>query len=266
MDQFEQRLGQMQKAYEDSKAQQEALFGGVAVDPGVYEARLTKAVGKISKKGHAMIQRTHVITSTGDFEGIPVTDFMQVETDNGLAFIRRWIELCGKTAPAKAAGLKKVLEELTSEKPTVRIEVTRDGDYTNVSVIELVGAESASEAPAEEAPAEEQEVAPAEEAPAEEVDQNLAALKAFSTSQDIEVSDDDDIEAVKEKISAFDYEAAKLTSEEIDLLNSNELGNLIKRPEPAKAPAKTARPAAAPAKPAAKAPAKPAAKAPAKRK
>jgi hypothetical protein len=242
MDNFDAKLAAMQEQYAAAKAQQEQLFGGAAIDPGIYEARLTKCELTLSKKGKLQIKRTHIITSAGDFEGIPVTDYMQLETEYGWAFARRWIEQCGKECPEQLLKVKQVIADIAKDKTSFRIEIRRDGDFTNVVVMEQLGAEGAGAAA--------EETAPEAEAPAEEpvVDEALAALKAFATAQEIEISDEDDIDAVKEKISAYNYEATKLTEEEISLLESNELMALIIRPEPKKPAAKQPAKAAAPSK------------------
>lgn len=231
MDDFSAKLKTMQSNYAAAKTQQEQMFGGAPVDPGVYEGRLSKCELKLSKKGSLQIMRSHIITSAGDFEGIPVRDYMNLETEYGFAFARRWVEICGFQCPDKVTDFKNTIEEMSSSKVQVRFEVRRDGDFTNVSVIEKLGGtdDTADDTPEE---------ITSDDAGEPEVDENLAKLQAFAASQDIEISDDDDIDTVKEKISAFNYEHDKLTPEEIDTLNENELGDLIQKPAPKKVPAK----------------------------
>jgi hypothetical protein len=244
MDDFNAKLATMQANYAAAKAQQEQLFGGSKIDPGVYEARLTKAELKLSKKGSLQIKRTHIIISAGAFEGIPVTDYMNLETEYGFAFARRWIELTGNTCPDNAKELPKTIASISEGKTAFRIEVRRDGDFTNVSVIEMLteGGEGG------EADTGVEDTTTAADAPVE--DESLAALKAFAVSQDIEIAEEDDADAVKEKISAYNYESGKLSEDEIRLLEDNGLVSLIQRPEPpkpaAKVPAK--KPVAPPAK------------------
>lgn len=246
MDQFEERLHKMQGNYAQAKTQQEQMFGGAAVDAGIYEARLSSAALAFSKKkGTLQIKRTHIITSAGNFEGVPVTDYMNLENEYGFVFARRWIEICGKECPEKAIDFKKVVDELSKSHATCRIEVRRDGDFTNVSVVELLSGEGKTSAE-DKTPVEE---TPVEETPVE--NETLAALKAFASSQDIAFDDGLDVDGIKELISAYNYESGKLTAEERELLTSNDLGGLIQFPAktPAKAPAKApAKPAAAPAK------------------
>jgi hypothetical protein len=230
VDQFQQKLASMQSNYAAAKAQQEQMFGGTSVDPGIYEGRLSKAELKLSKKGSLQIMRQHIITSVGNFEGIPVRDYMNLETEFGFVFARRWIEICGYTCPDNINALPEVLKEMSDGKIKVRFEVRRSNDFTNVAVMEKIEGENV-----------EQVIEDSSEPLDGGDDEVLANLKAFAVSQDIEVLDDDDSDAVKEKISAFNYELEKLSSDEVALLNDNGLGELIQKPAPKPAPKPSAK-------------------------
>lgn len=236
---FLKRLQESQKAYADSKAQAEQLFGGAKVPAGVYEATLTAATLGQSKKGKLQVKRSFVISTAGDYEGSGIVDYMQCETEYGYAFLRRFVELLtGEAAPLELKDYPDTLKALSESAPSLRIEVRHDGDFQNISVMEKIGE---GEAPAE---ASAEETTP--EAGTDEDAENLAALKAFASSQDITFEEEDTVETLKERISAFEYDSAKLIEEEIALLEKNELSSLIQKSAPAKPPVKVAKSALKP--------------------
>ena len=112
------------------------------------------------------------------------------------------------------------------------------GTYYNIDVLE---ASAATDSDPEGDPADPQidsnadEEAPESDAASEGDAELTAALLEFATSQDldgVEVSDEDTLETLKDKLADFQWQDGELTSEEAELLTKVGLVENIIRPEP----------------------------------
>lgn len=250
---FASRLDGMNQQYSESKNQADSMFGGVKVPEWTYIARLQKAVIKESQSsGKLMIRREHIIVE-GEFLGMVIYDNMQLETPMGFAFVRRWLDLLEYQAPEKPSDLEDILEAMTDEAPTCKIQVKHSGDFINVSVVELLKdyagtgtAKSETKAEKKEEKTEEKKEEKKEtprssvkrekvtkEEPKEEEKENddsamIARLQKFCKTQDVDFSKEDDLETICQNIRQWKWPKSQMTEEEIALFEEVGLSDSFK--------------------------------------
>lgn len=213
-----ERLKKMKKSYEESQNTYNQMFGGSMIPEGTYIAKLSSAKFKEAKSsGKLMIQRNHVILE-GEYSGMVAFDNMQVETEWGFVFIRRWIEIMGYECPdaEEMETFIDLLNAITEESPVVKIEVKHSGTFVNVDVIERLETEESKES---EEPEE-----------SEKEDSGTEELYSFCQSNGIEVDSEASEDELIEAISEFEFEEKILTSEELKLLKDSGLQDCIKKP------------------------------------
>jgi hypothetical protein len=252
MGNFSDKLKGMQSTWADSSNVYDSTFGGVKVDAGQYVARLQGAKLVESKtSGNLMIRREHVILE-GQFQGMIVYDNMNLANAMGMSFVRRWIDQLGYESPApdKPEELEDIIAAIVKEAATVKIAIKHSGDFTNVSIIEVLPSEDAPEPDAKPEPAKEppktkananaNTSSKASAKPAEKTDEEKLAERLFSfcKAQDIATEMDDTVDVLKERIAEFSYPEADLTDEEKELFAEVGLTDSIEvpAPEPVKKP------------------------------
>lgn len=193
-----EKLKEAQARWQESEKQYKTTFGGEKVPEGTYLARVQKvSIREAKSSGRLMIGREHVIID-GDMKGSAVFDYLQLETELGFAFTRRWIERMGYQAPDDAVGIVDICTDITEKAPTVKIAVKHSGDFINVDVLEVVNeGEETPEETSEEAEDEES----TEETP-KQVSTKTAAKKSVAPSGKEKPRDDDDRIADAQELAA----------------------------------------------------------------
>lgn len=124
---FREKLTQLQKQWERSTET------AGKVPPGLYHARLQEASLAESAAGRLQVHREFLILE-GEHEGRVLHDYMQLETEQGPTFIRRWIEQMGYNAPSKADELEETIDAINQEAAELQIKVVHSGDFVNVRI------------------------------------------------------------------------------------------------------------------------------------
>jgi hypothetical protein len=229
---FKDRLSGMQSQYADSKNQYDSMFGGVKIPPAQYEARVQSVkIVESNSSGKLMIRREHVITE-GEYAGMIAYDNMQLETPMGFTFVRRWVERMGYNCPEDPAEIEELCEAIAEDAALVKIQIKHSGDFVNVSVIEALETETATEP--EEPKAKPKKAAEPEEdttAEAGDDDATLAGLFEFCKAQDIATEADDTADVLCERIREYKWPEGEMTEEEIKLFDEAGLSDAIKRAE-----------------------------------
>jgi ribosomal protein L12E/L44/L45/RPP1/RPP2 len=249
MGQFSEKLKGMKKTWTDSSAEYDRVFGGVKVDAGQYVARLQSAkIRESNTSGNMYIRREHVILE-GQFQGMIVPDNMNLMTAQSMSFVRRYIDQMGYECPPadKPEELEDVLAAIVQEGPTCKIAVKHSGDFTNVSIIEVLQPAGGEQAPAGDAGASDTSDAGAEaEQPRAQkstpkgtpsAEDKLAdKLFDFCKAQDITTETDDTVDVLKERIREYSFPEKELTDEEKELFKEAGIEDVIERvkPEPPK--------------------------------
>ncbi len=217
---YKERLAAMSGSWEQSQGAYDQMFGGVDIPEGVYQARLQGAKILESKSSQKlMIRREHLITE-GEYKGMVAWDNMMLETPNGLVYVRRWIEMMGYQCPQAGnfEEIEDVIEAILNESPDVKVRLTRDGDFTNIAVAELLGVSTEGEA--------EDAVEPEAEAPSSEdsddvhLDKTCIEYKSFCESEGVDLADVNTAmaEAIFNEICEYTFEFDKLEESSIDFL------------------------------------------------
>lgn len=252
-------LASMNERWDESKQGYGDMFGGETIPAGVYVAQLRKAELCLSKsKGQLQIKRSFAIVD-GEQKGRSVRDYMNLETEYGFIFARRFLDVLGFQQPDSPEQLEGILAEVAKEMPVCKIEVKKTpsnngGEFVNIQVNSRVDLE-AGDAPAPETADDAPAPTETEEAPA--ADENRDALYAFCVANRVVEGadgDSDDAEQLVERIkSAVEKDGrfliTELSDEEKELLTVNGLEDCMAEPEKPKAPASRA-PAARAAAPA----------------
>jgi len=267
MSEYQKQLASMKKTWKSSKKVYDTMFAGAKVPEGVYIAQVQKCALKESKSsGNLMIARQHLILE-GEYKGTMLFDNMQLETEYGPVFARKWIETVGYETPEDIEELPELLEAIASEGPVCKVAVKHSGDFVNVNVSEMLDSGILDELgisttvdPDEEdstsdegddgddddddgsAEQEEDVEVVEEEKPKAKAKAKAKAkpkakskkeslsekdLKEFCVSQDIDFEDSDDFDTLKELISEFTYNRSELDAKEVKLLEALGLGDDI---------------------------------------
>lgn len=274
MSQFAKRLAGMREAWKQGRES----GGSSTVPPGVYTAQLAACdLAESQSSNKLQIHREFLITE-GESSGESLHDYMQIETEKGPFFIELWLKKMGYDLDGDfdPTALEEILAELQANTPTVRIRVVEKNGFTNVRVLQLLEGESApakpakagKSAPAEEAGegegegegegdgGEEAGEAAGQETGGEEDAELKGELIALAQNFSVEVSDEDSVEDLKDKLHELAWDGSTLEEHEVALLEKCgiEVANKPKPKPAAKKPAPA--PAKKPAAKAAPAPAK----------
>ena len=232
---FADRLAGMQQGWDESQNQYDTMFGGVKIDAGDYIARVQSCkIAESKSSGKLMVRREHLIIE-GSYKGSVVFDVMMLETPMGLTFLRRWFEQMGYNSPSDPAEIEDIVAAIAEEAATVKIAIKHSGEFTNVSVIEVLEEDAPEEKTEKESSEksskkETKEEAPAEEAGGEEDNAELLAeLFAFCKAQDIDTEEDDTIEILGERISEYKWPEEELTDEENAMFEAADISAAIKK-------------------------------------
>ena len=246
MSSLKKKLANLKSSYQDSKNVYDTQFGGVKIPGGDYIAQLQKCELKEAKStGKLMIQRQHIILS-GDFPGCVVWDYLHLETPMGFVFARKWIDQMGYTAPDDPEEIEALVEEISKEKSRVKINLKNSGDFTNITVIELLDNEGDETPTSKEDPTSEEageEEAGEEEAGEEEGDSELELLfnlRQFVIAYELdgfEEAETSDEEMLKEMILSYPWKQEEMEAEEIELFKLAGIDDKIIKPKVNKKPA-----------------------------
>lgn len=234
MSEYTKKLAGMKTAYDDSQNQYDSMFGGAKVPAGNYVAKLQSAVIKESQSsGKLMIAREHLITE-GEFANITIYDNIMLETPMGFTFVRRWVDMMGYEQPEQPEEIEDIVSDIAEEAPVVKIRIKHSGDFVNVSVIEVLDGTGDEAGESDEQADETEET---QDAP-EYTNEALDKLREFCIKEEIELSDDDDEDSLKEKIDDFEYPEDKLDEWQIKLLTEiGQEANITRKEKPKPLPA-----------------------------
>lgn len=261
MPSFKERLEAMNETWSQRK---DANVGGVA--PGTYNARLQSAVLGMNSKDEMQAVVEYLVME-GEQAGNVARDYMQLETEKGPAFFRKFLEMLGYECPDDPKEIEDLLAQITASAPAVKIKVTprKDSDFTNLRLLRRLDDDDVPAVPVNEtadhgndddydpdADADAaQESAEAGESSESDGDSDgdaitridFAALQTFCEGYGIEGVDESN---AKDQLGGFDWDANTLTPEEAELLHA--VGVTVKnyKPKPAPAPVKKTPPAKTP--------------------
>jgi hypothetical protein len=240
------QLNAMKANWKTASKEKERMFGAEDLpDDGTYRVQLVKLHLEADPNGKLRVPRQFTILD-GDHSGVGLRDNMYIEHQVSAAFFQRYIEQHGIQAPENPKDIPEVLEHISGLKPIYEIRARRnDNGYFEIKVLSVEDTGEAGEG-GEATPAEDGATPPEEGS-----DELKTALLTFCSAQGItDATDEDDVDALKERIRGFNYKFAELSAEDVKLLEDNDLGTeIIERPAPKKAtPKPTAKPAPLPAK------------------
>lgn len=230
MSKYSEALALMQEEWAMSQGQYDQQFGGEQIEEGVYECRLQSAALRLSKaNSNLMIGREHLITK-GTMQGRVIYDQLMMTSARNMVYVRHWIEMMGYQAPTDPEEVEATVEAIVAERADVKVRVTKDGDYTNAEVVELLGVNSSPESDGEvtaEVTAEATAEATAE------VEYTLQDLLEFCGEVGIDLTNVDleDVEAVMNEIKAYAIPESSLKEGRADMLRAVGLGEAIAEDE-----------------------------------
>ena len=132
------RLSKMQSGWASSEQQYKEMFGASDLPEDTYVAKLQDCELTESNAGNLRIKREHVIME-GDHKGVVVRDGLNLESEYGPVFCRRWLAMLGADVPENPEELETVLTDVREAAPTCKIRVRHSGEFTNVDVISVLG-------------------------------------------------------------------------------------------------------------------------------
>lgn len=224
---FAQRLRAMQEQV--SAAMQTYTTGGTRVPDGVYIAREAAEIREARSTGKLMISRTFTVAE-GEFTGLNIWDNLMLESESEvpIQIARRWVELHIDPSTGSPyvwpeedlAKLETIVNEISEAAALVKIRVKTtpnrngDGEWTNVTVLQLLDA-SPDQARPEQEP--ERAAEPSDEsATSDGLDEmDRTALKAFiAKNRELaaairvkpKMTDDDIRSAIREALGNKDSE------------------------------------------------------------
>ena len=170
MSEFSERLSAAQKLWKEGKDTPPGI------PEGQYLMQLQDAKLAESSTGKLMVKREHFVVE-GERAGETVYDVLVIEGERGPYMLASWIRMLGFEPPEDLSTLEDLFAQIVAAAPCCLVRAKRSGDFTNLTILELVAAPEAGEA--EEAPA----AAPAK-AP-------VGLKGAFSLGQAVSFEDDD---------------------------------------------------------------------------
>jgi hypothetical protein len=200
----------MQGTWDASEKAYATMFGGEKVPQGVYNMRLSKCHLKTANaSGNPYLGREFTILD-GESAGAKVYARIMLHNETGPVFARKFIVQCGFEVPKSFSDLPSVAEDIENAEIDLQGRVTYNGDFPNVEVMSLI------------TQTDEEETTP-------DVDGNFDALATLADSWGVPAYDTYD--SLKEGMLKFSFEVENLSADEIELLEKNDLGSIIVRPE-----------------------------------
>lgn len=197
---FDKKLAKAMKAWKKAK-ERKPDYDNVVTD-GVYTAKLIRAeMGESQGSGRLQVAMRAVISS-GEYKGENVNWYPGLETEDNIMYFQRDLVRLGKEVPDDPSDLEDVLKELEEEEPTIRIQLKTKGEYQNVRILKLVGADEEDEAESEE-PSDEEAETEAEDT-AEEDAEEEASEEAEEASEEEEPAEEEEKAEAEEEPEAED--------------------------------------------------------------
>ncbi len=135
---FGEALAGMQVQYNAAHDRYSAMDGADASD-GEHIGRQIEAKLYFNEAKESLsIIRTFKVTEGID-KGCCATDFMNLSNDRGLEFGLRYISTLGYEVPKNAEDIESVVEQIHADRPFCSFKV-KNGDFTNVTVLEAFDA------------------------------------------------------------------------------------------------------------------------------
>lgn len=132
------KLRKMKSGWQGSEQAYKEMFGASDIPEDVYVMKLQEAALDETNAGKLRIKREHVIIE-GEHKGVVIRDGMNLETDMGPVFARRWLAMLEVEIPDDPEELEELLSEVKDAAPVVKGRVRHSGDFTNVDIISVVG-------------------------------------------------------------------------------------------------------------------------------
>jgi len=125
------------------------------VPEGMYSMQVMNAELKETRNGDLRVSVQYVIAE-GEHTGEMIWDGFMLEKDgkffeSGAQFLKRWIERLGEEVPP-IDEVEDTLQAITRKAPIILGEVKKNGDFTNVRMREVMGAEGPAQKPKRSAP------------------------------------------------------------------------------------------------------------------
>lgn len=153
---FKAKLAKAAKAW--SNATKKKPDFGTELPDGTYHARIVKAeMGESQSKGRLQVAWQAVILK-GEHKNEKANWWNGMETEDNMMYFQRDLVRLGKEVPEDPSEIEDVLKEIEKEKPTVRIAVKTNGEFTNIRIGKKLDSDEVGD---EEEPTEDE--APAEE-------------------------------------------------------------------------------------------------------
>lgn len=204
---FDKKLAKAMKNWKKAK-ERKPSFENVVTD-GVYTAKLVRAeMGESQGSGRLQVSMRAVIAG-GEYKGENVNWYLGLETEDNIMFFQRDLVRLGKEVPDDPTDLEDVLKELEDEKPTMRIQLRTKGEFQNVRILKLVGAEdeeteSETEEEAEEPEEEESDEEAEKEAEEPEEDTDEEEKTEDSSKEDEEEEEESEEEDTEDEEAGDD--------------------------------------------------------------
>ena len=201
------KLKKMKAGWQGSEQAYKEMFGAADIPEDVYVMKLQEACLDETTGGKLRIKREHVIIE-GEHKGVVIRDGMNLETDMGPVFARRWLAMLDVEIPEDPEELEDLLLEVKEAAPVVKGRVRHSGDFTNVDIISVVDDDEGGDSGS----GEEQEI------DLDSMDKN--ELRALVKDNDLDIDgwrkmDEDTLrEAIREQIDGGDEEGTEEGTEE----------------------------------------------------
>ncbi len=273
---FEDRLSAMQSRWKEAPTLAKNLFE--RIPEGDYIGKLVSCqMADSSTSGKMLIKRCHTPTE-GELKGKNAYDSLSVETDNGFAWVVKWLDSIGAEIPGDAKDLAALIKEINKVGYNCKFSVRhpKDFDGVNVTVEEVIDGDGGTVAapPAEggdggevdletmnrkelEALVKKYQMSVKTGPKVSDKDLRLAIIAAnadgdgapddelstrartFCEGAGIELEESDDAEAIAKKIKdGFTFEEDKLDEDEKKILNDLGIYDDVVEKPKAKAPLK----------------------------
>jgi flagellar biosynthesis GTPase FlhF len=151
---FEKELKSMDGAWSSAPESGDLPVGQYTMQLGSVEIRKTQA-----DKMRAFI---HYVVTEGTHQGVGQNDGFTLDTENpdkGMSMFKQWMKNFVDEIPETMLEVKEILAELSNTNPLLVADVvkSKDGQYTNVRVVEVLGSADDADGVVEEEEEEEEE-------------------------------------------------------------------------------------------------------------
>lgn len=213
-DSFAKRLKAASGAWGKAKeAAAAAGSGPTEFEDGRYMARLVKAGLGESAAGRLQVI-FHFKFEDDDTPGVPnyggqvKYDYQGIESEQNMTFFARRIDQLGYEVPDDLTGITDILADIEKEKPLCKIRLKSKGDFQNVYIDKVYGAneETEEDEDADEGDATEEEETVEEEAPVKPKKGKKDKTPAPAEEEEDDDAEDGDDEEEEEEEEADDEE------------------------------------------------------------